>query len=429
MSEIGPLVSLNPNLRGMGQSATVAINERSNALRADGRTIYKFGLGQSPFPVPARVVAALREHAHEKDYLPVKGLLPLREAVAAYHNRAEDIEIRARNVLVGPGSKELMFLAQLAYDGVLMVPAPSWVSYEPQARLLGHRTQWLVTHRSDGWRLTAQALDAVCASEEIRPRLLILNYPGNPSGASYSESELRDLAEVARKHRILVLSDEIYGEVHHRGEHVSIARFYPEGTIISSGLSKWCGAGGWRLGHFSFPSELSWLCDAMAAAASETYTSTSAPIQFAAVSAYAQSKELEDSLRHSRRILGSLCRWTVARLSEAGADCGQPVGGFYVFPDFSALRETLARRDMQSAPSLCERLLEATGVATLPGSAFGRPANELTVRLAYVDFDGQAALAAAAENDASELDEAFLRSYCGNVVTAIEAMCDWLKAE
>jgi len=428
MSEIGPLVSLNSNLRGMGQSATVAINERSNDLLAAGRTVYKLGLGQSPFPVPTSLVAALREHAHQKDYLPVKGLLPLREAIADYHSRREDVHRRARDVLVAPGSKELMFLAQLAYDGVLMVPAPSWVSYEPQARLLGHRTQWLFTHRSDGWLLTPDALDSVCASEEIRPRLLILNYPGNPSGASYTADALRELAAVARKHRILILSDEIYGEVHHTGGHVSIARFYPEGTIISSGLSKWCGAGGWRLGHFSFPAELSWLCDAMAAAASETYTSTSAPIQHAAVSAFADSEELIAYLRDSRRILRALCKWTVARLGEVGADCGQPVGGFYVFPDVSALRERLARRDMQSAPSLCERLLEDTGVASLPGSAFGRPANELTLRLAYVDFDGEAALAAASVRT-GELDEVFLRAHCGNVTTAIDAMCDWLGAD
>jgi len=426
MSESGPYKSLNPSLRGMGDSPTVAINELSNRLRLEGRDVYKLGLGQSPFPVPGPVVASLKEHAHEKDYLDVRGLRALRDAVASYHSGREGIDRRGDQVLIGPGSKELMFLAQLAYDGVLMVPAPSWVSYEPQARILGRRAQWLVTNRSDGWRLTPEALDAVCAAERPRPRLLILNYPSNPTGSSYSAGELEEMARVARKHRILVLSDEIYGEVHHSGDHVSLARYYPEGTVISSGLSKWCGAGGWRLGHFSFPAELDWLCRAMGSAASETFTTTSAPIQYAAVAAYSGDPVVATYVGRSRVVLRGLCRWIVERLANAGGDCGEPVGGFYLFPDFSSVREALGKREITSSPSLCERLLEDTGVAMLPGSCFGRPANELTVRLAFVDFDGQAALDAVAERGDGEVDEAFLRRHCGRVIEAIEIFCDWL---
>ncbi|MBT8494559.1 MAG: pyridoxal phosphate-dependent aminotransferase, partial [Deltaproteobacteria bacterium] len=396
----------------------------SNQLRAEGKTIFKLGLGQSPFPVPAPVVEALRSSAHEKDYLPVKGLGALRDVIAAYHSRVHDIELSGENVLIAPGSKELMFLLQLAYDGVLTLPAPSWVSYEPQARIIGQDVQWIITHRSDGWRLTPDSLRAFCESEEPGPRLLILNYPSNPSGASFTSDDLAALADVARQHRLLVLSDEIYGEVHHRGEHLSISTFYPEGTIISSGLSKWCGAGGWRLGYFTFPNNLAWLCDAMAAAASETYTSTSAPIQYAAIKAFANDGSLDQYLADSRRVLGALCRWVVGQLQAVQVPCGDPVGGFYVFPDFAAHGEALAARGIRSSPMLCQKLLEDTGVAILPGSCFGRPANELTVRIAYVDFDGAAALEAA--RDLGELDETFVRQYCANVVLAIEALCAWL---
>ncbi len=428
MSDSGPYRSLNPSLRGMGHSATVAINERSNRLRESGREVFKLGLGQSPFPVPGAVVASLQEHAHQKDYLDVRGLRALRDAVAGYHASSEGIERSGEHVLIGPGSKELMFLLQLAYDGVLIVPSPSWVSYEPQARILGQRTQWLMTHRSDGWRLTPEGLDAVCREERARPRLMILNYPSNPSGASYTAEQLEGLAKVAREHRILMLSDEIYGEVHHTGEHVSIARFYPEGTVISSGLSKWCGAGGWRLGHVSFPKELDWLCQAMGAAASETFTTTSAPIQYAAVAAYSGNADVAEYVRRSRRVLRALCRWCVDRLMDAGAQCGDPVGGFYLFPDFSSLRERLAEREISSSPSFCEKLLEVTGVAILPGSCFGRPANELTTRLAFVDFDGEAALEGVAQLGDAELGDEFVRKYCDRVVRAVEALCGWLAA-
>jgi aspartate aminotransferase len=301
-----PDVHLNLNVRGMPSSATVAINERCNELLEAGRRVYKLGLGQSPFPVPEPVVAELRNQAFQKDYLPVRGLRQLREAVADYNHRSQGISVAPEHVLVGPGSKELMFLLQLVYYGDLVIPTPSWVSYAPQAHIIGRRVHWLRTHRENSWRLTPEELEKACRPDASRPRIVVLNYPSNPTGATYEESELEDLARVARTYRVVLLSDEIYGELHHAGRHVSISRFYPEGTIVSSGLSKWCGAGGWRLGTFSFPPGLTWLLDAMAAVASETYTSTSAPIQYAAVRAFQGGTEIERYLWNARRVLRAL---------------------------------------------------------------------------------------------------------------------------
>src|SRR5690606_7376175 len=236
-----------------------------------------------PFPVPAPVVQALRDHAAEKDYLPVRGLYELRRAVAHYTERKAGIDRTAEDVLIGPGSKELMFLLQLVYYGDLVIPTPAWVSYAPQAKIIGRNVNFLPTEADANWLLTAEQLDEHSSEDEGRPRVVILNYPSNPTGRTYTPQQLQDIAAVARKHKLVILSDEIYGELHHEGAHVSIARYYPKGTIISAGLSKWCGAGGWRLGTFTFPRELRWLLDAMASVASETYTSTSAPIQYAAV--------------------------------------------------------------------------------------------------------------------------------------------------
>ncbi len=420
-------VHLNLNVRGMLPSATVAINEHCDLLRADGRRVFKLGLGQSPFPVPEVVVAELRARAHEKDYLAVKGLPSLRGAVADYHRRVDGVAGSAEDVLIGPGSKELMFLLQLVYYGDLVIPTPSWVSYAPQAEIIGRRVRWVPTRREDGWRLTPEALDRFCSNDPGRPRIVILNYPNNPTGGTYAATELADIAAVARRHRVILLSDEIYGQLHFRGEHRSIGRYYPEGTIISGGLSKWCGAGGWRLGHFFFPKSLRWLLDAMAATASETYTSTSAPIQFAGVRAYEGGTAIERYLGRSRRVLEALGLWIHRHLVRAGVDVDEPEGGFYLFPSFAAAGHQLAERGVTDSASLCEQLLEDTGVAILPGSAFGRPPEELSARLAYVDFDGARALAAVGRLGLDgELDESFLDTYCPNVLTAIERLCDWL---
>lgn len=418
-----PRKDLNLNVRGLDDSATIAVNDLSRRLEAQGRLVHKLGLGQSPFPVPEPVVAALRAHAHEKDYLPTAGLPALREAVAGYLGRRHGVEREAEGVLVGPGSKELMFLLQLVFYGELVIPSPSWVSYAPQARIVGRTVTWLPTRAADGWKLSPDDLACRFAEDRERPRLFVLNYPNNPTGQTYSDAELRALAEVAREHRVLLLSDEIYGELHHAGAHRSVARYYPEGTIVSTGLSKWAGAGGWRLGVFAFPPELGWLRRAMVAVASETYTSVSAPIQYAAVRAFTGGPEIADYLHRACRILGVLGRHAADRLAAAGLDVAPPQGGFYLFPDFEPFRERLAGRGVHTSDHLAQRLLVEAGVAVLPGREFGRPPEELTVRLAYVDFDGAAALSAATRR---ELDAAFLADHAPSVLAAVDAIADWL---
>lgn len=423
-----PDMHINLNVRGLKQSATLAINELSAQLAHEGKTIYKLGLGQSPFPVPQPVVDELKVNAYQKDYLPVRGLRELRDAVADFNRRRQGIDCSGQDVLIGPGSKELMFLLQLVYYGDLVIPTPSWVSYAPQAQIVGRKINWVPTSSENDWRLMPEELDKICAEDPSRPRIVILNYPSNPTGDTYTSDELKQLAKVARKYKIILLSDEIYGELHHRGQHVSVARYYPEGTIISSGLSKWCGAGGWRLGTFTFPANLRWLLDAMAAVASETYTSTSAPIQYASIRAFSGGMEIEKYLSSSRRILRYLGKFIYTKLKTSGAVLSPPTGGFYLFPDFSSLKDILSEKGIHDSPTLCRRLLEETGVATLPGSEFGRPVNEMTLRIAYVDFDGAQALSAHDDlyHD-KELKKDFLEMYCPNVVNGINTLCEWLK--
>jgi aspartate aminotransferase len=321
-----------------------------------------------------------------------------------------------------------MFLLQLVYYGDIVIPTPAWVSYAPQAQIIGRRVHYIHTRSANKWRLQAEELEAFCRSDPHKPRILILNYPSNPTGVSYTMAELKAIARVAGEHSVVLLSDEIYGELHHRGQHVSVARFYPEGTIISGGLSKWCGAGGWRLGTFIFPESLRWLRDSMAAAASETYTSTSTPIQYAAVRAFTGGINIERYLRMSRRILGALGRALAARLTSAGVNVRTPDGAFYLFPDFRPHADALRARGITDSETLCHRLLDETGVALLPGSEFGRAPDELNARLSYVDFDGARALYGADSIPIEKpLDDHFLHQYCGGVMEAIDRICEWVN--
>jgi len=425
-----PLFRIDPRADGTVTSATLAVQERCTDLSREGRTVYRLGLGQSPFPVPLVVVEALRANASHKQYLPVRGLPALREAVARYHGRRHGVQRAPESVLVGPGSKELLFLLQLVFDGDIIVPTPAWVSYVPQARIATRRVVALPMRAEDHWRVDPERLDALCAASDRKvPRLLLLNYPANPTGTSYDIDHLVTLARVARERDIVILSDEIYGELRFDGGHVSIGRMCPERTIVSSGLSKWCGAGGWRLGTFSFPPELGPVRDAMAVLASETFTSTSAPIQYAAVRAFQGGPEIEKYLAGARRLLSALTAHCLRALTAAGARTEAPDGAFYLFSDFGGLREPLAARGIRTSEELAARLLEETGVAVLPGTDFGRAPDELSVRLAVVDFDGAKALEAIQVlPDGDELSEVTVRSLCANVTDGVDRMAEWARA-
>jgi aspartate aminotransferase len=307
-----------------------------------------------------------------------------------------------------------------------VIPSPAWVSYAPQAHILGRQVEWLPTTAGDGkgWRVAASQLADLCAKDPKRPRLLILNYPGNPTGSTYSDGQLAELADVARRYGMLVLSDEIYGALHHLGRHASIARHYPEGTIVTAGLSKWCGAGGWRLGTCAFPSGQRKLMESVAIVASETYTSASAPVQHAAVTAFKPDAAIDKYVRQSRRILSAVGNAVWRKLTAAGVAVAPPEGGFYLFPDFTAC---IRPGKVATSDELCKRLLEQAGVALLPGSDFGRSPGELTTRLAYVNFDGERALAAAESiPDAAPLGHDFVAAQCGQVIAGIDRLVGWL---
>ncbi len=416
---------LKQNIKTLKPSATLAINELSNELIKQGRKVYKLGFGQSPFPVPDVVVNELIVHAREKDYLPVKGLYSLRVAVANYHTRRTHMKARAEDVIIGPGSKELLYIAQLCFDGDLLVPAPSWVSYAPQAQITGKQSLWIDTSGSQKKMLDATSLEAYCEKHPKRKFMLILNYPSNPTGASYSSDELKALADVARKYELLVISDEIYGELMHNGTHVSIANYYPEGTIVSSGLSKWSGAGGWRLGTFTFPENLRWLIDAMGVVASETFTATSAPIQYAAVKAFEFGPEIETYVAESRKVLKAIASYTYEALTGIGLKMPAPEGGFYLFPDFTEYRDQLKQKGIETSTQLCRKLLEETGVALLPGADFGQTDEELSARLSYVDFDGKSALDFVKMH--GSISPQKVNDVAPRVVEACNAIKTWLK--
>ena len=368
----------------MNISPTLAINQLTRKRINNGMETFKLGFGQSPFPVPDILIQKLQEFAHVKDYLPTQGLPQLRESIASYHSAKSGHTISPEQVVVGPGSKELIFLTQLSLNRDLVLPSPSWVSYAPQARLLDKPLHWIHTSSGDDWKLNAEKLDAFLNSNKSTSFFTILNNPNNPSGMTYSEKEVKDLSEIARKHDLIIVSDEIYSEFDFNEKHINFSSHYPEGTILCNGLSKWCGAGGWRLGYMIFPEELNDLKIKVIQAGSETYSCASAPVQFAATQAFQGHPEIIHYTKTANAILKYVSNYIQENLDETKIKMKLPQGGFYGFLLFN--KEYFG--DDNSA-SLCKRILNETGVALLPGSAFGRKPQELSARIAYVDFNGE----------------------------------------
>ena len=360
------------------QSSTLVINEKCKELISQGKKVYQFGFGQSPFPVPEEIVNALKNNAHRKEYLPIQGLEKLREAISNDLKKKIGVSYPKENIVITPGSKEAMLLLHVAFNGEIILSAPSWVSYEPQAIIGRNKVHWIETSRENNWFPTAKQLEKKIKSIKNKNLIFILNSPNNPSGTICNN--LKELANVAKKYNLIVLSDEIYTDLTFCNKYDSISKYYPDRTFISGGLSKWCGAGGWRVGFFAVPNELSELLENIKTLASESYSTVNSPAQFAAVEAY--EGDFTDYKKRTTNILRSVGNYVYNHLKSNKVLINPPQGAFYLMPEFP-------NKKFKNSTELCETILDETGVAMLPASDFGFNPKKMLTRLCYIDFDGE----------------------------------------
>ena len=402
-------------IKNLKPSSTLRMNEISNKLEQKGKKIYRFGFGQSPFQVPDDVVNELKNNAHQNKYLSMQGLSELRTAISKYSSTKNSQNYKSENIIVGPGTKELMFLLQLLFDGDILLPAPSWVSYAPQALLSRNRTHWIITKSENNWFPTGKEIEKVILKDKKKNYLLFLNSPNNPSGQICNN--LKEISNIAKKYNILILSDEIYSELSFHENFQSISQFYPEKTIISTGLSKWCGAGGWRLGHFIIPEALKELRDSLKILASETFSSVSAPIQYAAIAAY--SNNHDEYINNSRSILKVVGEYVYNNLKSNKINMNKPQGGFYLMPEFLI-------KKFSTSQDMCSDILEKTGVALLPGSDFGFSKERMIVRLSFTDFNGQEFMDYIKKNN--KLDTSLISKFAPKIVEGTNKLKLWSES-
>ena len=354
-------------------SLTLSIDSKAKAMKAEGIDVCGFGAGEPDFDTPdhikAAAIAALE--AGFTKYTPSAGLPELRQAIAEKLEADNQISYRASQIVVSSGAKHSCYNAILATcqagDEVL-IPSPYWVSYPDMVRLAGAEPVIVPTTERNGWKMRASDFENAMTP---RTKMLILNSPGNPSGAVYTREELEAIVEVAAEEDIYILSDEIYEKlIYDDAKHVSIASLSQEAydlTITVNGFSKAYAMTGWRLGYLAAP-------EAVAKAVDNIQShSTSNPCSFAQKGAVAALKGDQQPLADMRDEFGMRRNYMFDRITKIpNITAVKPDGAFYVLVNISQLG--------LSSQNFADRLLSKANVAIVPGAAFG---DDRTVRLSY----------------------------------------------
>jgi len=370
------MARISERARNAAPSPTLGITAKFKALQGQGLDVLGFAAGEpdfdTPEPIKEAAIAALR--GGQTKYTPSSGIPALRDAVCEKLQRENGLAYKPNQVIVSCGAKHSiynLFQAILDPGDEVIIPTPYWVSYPEQVRLADGVPVFVDAPEANGFRVTAAAIEAAVTP---RTKALVVNSPSNPSGAVIPEAELRAIAEVAVKHDLLVLSDEIYEHLTYGGKHVSIASFGPEiqaRTFVVNGFSKAYSMTGWRLG---------WLAgdaDVVAAMGRIQDQSTSNPTSFAQAGAVAALRGDQGCVETMRRAFQERREVIVARLNAMpGVSCVNPDGAFYVLPNVSGL----CGARFPDGDALAEHLLAEALVAVVPGSGFGVPHN---IRLSY----------------------------------------------
>lgn len=364
---------ISTNAATLKPSLTLTVTNRAKEMKAQGEQVYGLAGGEpdkdTPDNIKQAAIVALQNGATK--YTPAAGMLPLREAIAEKLQRENGLNYTPEQLCVCSGAKPAVYSALRATineGDEVIIPAPYWVSYPAMVELCGGTPVYVETKAENGWKITA---DEFANAMTPRTKMLILNTPHNPTGAVYTEEELRAIGELAVDEDILILSDEIYEYlVYGDDKHVSIGSLSPELyalTITINGFSKSYAMTGWRLGYSAAPEEIAGVIKMI-----QQHTASNATTfaQYGALEALTGDQTFVSDLREEydfRR------QYMYERLSAmTKVHIVEPMGAFYFFPDIS---ETGL-----DSTTFCERLLERYKVAAVPGIAFG---NDRAIRLSY----------------------------------------------
>ncbi len=367
-------------------SPTLAVSARAKAMKAKGIDVVGFGAGEPDFDTPGHIKRAAIKALEDgfTKYTPAPGINELRDAVCAKFKRDQRLNYDRAQVMVSVGGKHCLyniFQAVLNGGDEVIIPAPYWVSYPDMAKLAGAKP--VIVHTTEKHNFLARAVD-IKKAVTPKTKLIVINSPSNPTGAAYPAAELKKIAALAKKHDLLIVSDEIYEKIIYDGfKFFSIAQVSKDAysrTVIVNGVSKTYSMTGWRIGYCAGSADI------IAACAKIQSQCTSNPTSFAQVGAVKALTGSQRDVEKMRKAFDKRRRYIVKRLDAMpGVMCYKPQGAFYVFPNFNSYigkscMKNGKRVRIKNDLDLAEYLLIEALVAAVPGSAFGAPGY---LRLSY----------------------------------------------
>ena len=368
------MAQLSDRLNRLAPSATLAMSQRSNEMKAQGINVINMSVGEPDFMTPDYVKEAGKRAIDDNfsKYSPVPGYLSLRTAIANKLKRENNLNYSASEVIVGTGGKQGVcntILALVNPGDEVIIPAPYWVSYPQMVKLAGGEPVIVSAGIEQDFKVTADQLKAAITS---KTKLIILCSPSNPTGSVYTKEELEALAKIVLEHNdLFVLSDEIYEHINYIGCHASIAACegMKERTIICNGVSKAYAMTGWRLGWVAAPE---WIIKGLNKLQGQYTSGTSSVSQIAALAAYEGEQGCVEDFRKAfqrrRDLIVSLAK------EVPGLEVNVPEGAFYLFPKCSSyFGKTDGKHVVNNSTDFALYLLEEGHVATVAGDAFGSP--------------------------------------------------------
>ncbi|MDD7759689.1 MAG: pyridoxal phosphate-dependent aminotransferase [Bacteroidales bacterium] len=392
---------ISERIQSLSASATLAMSQKSNELKAQGVDVINLSVGQPDFNTPEHVKDAAKKAIDDNFtfYTPVAGYMSLRKAIAEKMERENGLKFAPEQIVVSGGAKQSLcnvILATINPGDEVVIPTPAWVSYVEMVKLAEGVTVTVPTTVDDNFKVSPERLEAAITD---KTRMVLLCSPSNPTGSVYSRDELRALAEVLARHpQVLILSDEIYEHINFTGTFASISEFEEvrDRTIIVNGVSKAYAMTGWRIGFIAAPL---WVAKATTKLQGQYTSNPSSIAQKAAEAAYTGSQQCVEDMRVAFERRRNLICSLLAEIP--GLKINHPEGAFYIFPEVSAyFGKKYGDKTINDANDLAMYLLETGHVATVGGDAFCAPGY---IRLSYATSDDNIRKAVARIADALKM--------------------------
>ncbi|KZR60211.1 pyridoxal phosphate-dependent aminotransferase [Pseudobacillus badius] len=371
-------VQLAQRVKALTPSTTLAITAKAKEMKAQGIDVIGLGAGEPDFNTPDHIIEAAYESLKkgQTKYTPSGGLPELKDAIIGKFEKDQGIFYKRSEIIVTTGAKHALYtLFQVILDegDEVIIPTPYWVSYPEQVKLADGTPVYIEGKEENNFKITPEQLHAAITP---KTKAVIINSPSNPTGMLYSKEELEALGEVALKHNIWIISDEIYEKlIYGTNKHVSIAELSPalkEQTIIINGVSKSHSMTGWRIGYAAGNEQV---IKAMTDLASHSTSNPTAVSQYGSIAAYEGTQEPVEEMRKAFEERLNIVH---SKLNEIpGVSCLKPQGAFYLFPN---VKEAALLTGFNDVDGFVKALLEEAKVAVIPGSGFGAPDN---IRLSY----------------------------------------------